>query len=68
MVVVAGVHAVGSGLVRGHGDLRSGDEQAGIPGGVVLGEAWTASLSVQVPVTARRDFDVAGGVGVEARF
>lgn len=50
---------------RGNGSTRA---YLTAGSGVVLGEAWTASLSVQVPVTARRDFDVAGGVGVEARF
>lgn len=36
--------------------------------GVEIAEAWTLSASVQVPVTPRRDFDLAGSVGVEGRF
>jgi hypothetical protein len=35
---------------------------------VELSEDWTIALSVQAPLLKRRDFDVAGSIGLEARF
>lgn len=36
--------------------------------GVELAEDWAVSASVQAPVTHRRDFDLAGSIGLEGRF